>query len=200
VDTLIELYDAVPIENVLATEMFRPREMILLCPPDIEQNREFRRSLRTYFEYRQCPVKLTFIPVSMLDAVKIERVLRELVETHPDCAIDISGGTDAALFAAGAVSGGTPVFTYSRKKNAFFEIKNAPGGVDAEARRAHVVRAADDGGAVFLERARVDDGARIARADPLRRETEEKHARERKERPPRAAETAEGGKPFGEKR
>ena len=125
-DTLIELYDAMPIENVLGTEMFRPREMILICPPDIEQNRQFRRSLRTYFEYRQCPVKLTFIPVSMLDAVKIERVLREVVETHPDCAIDISGGTDAALFAAGAVSGQTPVFTYSRKKNAFFEIKNAP--------------------------------------------------------------------------
>lgn len=125
-DTLIELYDTVPIENVLGTEMFRPRETILICPPEIEQNRQFRRSLRSYFEYRQCPVKLTFIPVSMLDAVKIERVLREVVEAHPDCAIDISGGTDAALFAAGVVSGETPVFTYSRRKNAFFEIKNAP--------------------------------------------------------------------------
>lgn len=125
-NTLIELYDHSPIENVLATEMFRPREMILICPPEIEQDRQLRRSLRTYFEYREVPVKLTFIPVSMLDAVKIERVLREVLDAHPDCAIDIAGGTDASLFAAGAVSGGVAVFTYSRKRNTFFEIKNAP--------------------------------------------------------------------------
>jgi len=124
--TLIELYDTSPIENVLATEMFRPREMILICPPEVEQDRQYRRSLRAYFEYRNCPVKLTFIPVSMLDALKIERVLREVLDAHPDCAIDIAGGTDAALFAAGAVSGGSAVFTYSKKRNAFFEIKNAP--------------------------------------------------------------------------
>lgn len=124
--TLIELYDTAPIENVLAAEMFRPKEMILICPPEVEQNREYRRSLRAYFEYRQCPMKLTFIPVSMLDAVKIERVLREVIEAHPDCAIDIAGGTDASLFAAGAVSGNIAVFTYSQRRNTFFEIKNAP--------------------------------------------------------------------------
>lgn len=124
--TLIELYDTAPIENVLAAEMFRPQELILICPPEVEQNREYRRSLRAYFEYRQCPMKLTFIPVSMLDAVKIERVLREVIEAHPDCAIDIAGGTDASLFAAGAVSGNIAVFTYSQRRNTFFEIKNAP--------------------------------------------------------------------------
>ena len=124
-NTLIELYDDMPIQNVLATEMFRPKEMILICPPEIEQDRQYRRSIRAYFEYRKCPVKLTFIPVSMLDAVKIERVLREVIEAHPDCAIDIAGGTDAALFAAGAVSNDIAVFTYSRKRNTFFDIKNA---------------------------------------------------------------------------
>ena len=125
-NTLIELYDTVPIENVLAAEMFGPQELILICPPEIEQDRQYRRSLRAYFEYRNVKLKLTFIPVSMLDAMKIERVLQEVLDAHPDCAIDISGGTDAALFAAGAVSGEHAVFTYSRKRNAFFEIKNAP--------------------------------------------------------------------------
>ena len=124
--TLIELYDPTPIKNVLGPEMFRPEETIFICPPEVEADRELRKSLRRYFEHRQCPMKLTFIPVSMVDAVKVERVLREVLETHRDCAIDISGGTDATLFAAGAVSGDRPVFTYSRKKNAFFEISNAP--------------------------------------------------------------------------
>ena len=54
-NTLIELFDTSPIENVLATEMFRPKEMILICPPEIEQDRQYRRSLRAYFEYRKCP-------------------------------------------------------------------------------------------------------------------------------------------------
>ena len=124
--TLIELYDERPIDNVLGTEVFRPKETILICPPEVEADRARRKTLRQYFEHRGCPVKLTFIPVSMVDAVKVERTLRQLLETHQDCAIDISGGTDAALFAAGAVSGDTPVYTYSRKKGAFFEIKNAP--------------------------------------------------------------------------
>ena len=124
--TLIELYDQMPIKNVLGPEMFWPEETIFICPPEVESNRELRRSLRKYFEHRNCPMKLTFIPVSMVDAVKVEKVLREVLETHRDSAVDISGGTDATLFAAGAVSENTPVFTYSRKKNAFFEIKNAP--------------------------------------------------------------------------
>ena len=52
--------------------------------------------------------------------------LQEILTTREDCAIDISGGTDAALFAAGMVCRDTPVFTYSRKRNWFFEIQNAP--------------------------------------------------------------------------
>ena len=124
--TLIELYDDRPIENVLGTETFRPEETILICPPEIEGNHALRKAMNQYFEHRQCPVKLTFVPVSLLDANKVEKTLRRLLETHEDCAIDIAGGTDAALFAAGAVSGDASVYTYSRKKNAFFEIRNAP--------------------------------------------------------------------------
>lgn len=124
--TLIELYDTSPIRNVLATVMFRPQEMILICPPEVAEDPNQKRSLRDFFAYLNCPVKLTLIPVTLLDAGKTERVLREVLESHQDCAIDIAGGTDAALFAAGVASGDTPVFTYSVRKDSFFEIKNAP--------------------------------------------------------------------------
>ena len=124
--TLIELYDERPIENVLATETFRPEETVIICPPEVDANLALKKSLEKYFAHRNCPVKLSFLPTSLLDAQQIGKRLQKVLETHDDCAIDIAGGTDAALFAAGTVAGETPVFTYSRKKNAFFEIKNAP--------------------------------------------------------------------------
>ena len=124
--TLIELYDTSPIRNVLSTVMFRPQEMILICPPEVAEDPSQKRSLRDFFAYLNCQVKLTLIPVTLLDAGKTERVLREVLESHQDCAIDIAGGTDASLFAAGVASGNTPVFTYSMRKNTFFEISNAP--------------------------------------------------------------------------
>ena len=98
----------------------------MLCPPEAVSDKALRESLSKYFEYRGCQVKLTTVPVSLLDAAKVEKQLRSILETHEDCAIDISGGTDASLFAAGTACGDTPVFTYSYSKNSFFEIQNAP--------------------------------------------------------------------------
>ena len=123
--TNIELYDDRPIENVLGTEMFRPEETVLICPQEVADDKELQRSIRNYFEYRHVSVKLTFVAASLLDAAKVEKTLKKVLDTHEDCAIDIAGGSEAALFAAGAISGDTPVYTYSRKRNMFFEIKNA---------------------------------------------------------------------------
>lgn len=124
--TLIELFDDRPIENVLSTEIFHPEELILLCPPDQVPLRKLRESVEMYLKHRNCSVKITIIMVSLLDASKVEKQLRKILETHEDCAIDIAGGTEAALFAAGQACGDTPVFTFSRRKNTFFEISNAP--------------------------------------------------------------------------
>ena len=124
--TLIELYDENPIENVLGTEVFRPKEVVLLCPPEVESRRALKESMGNYFRHRGCPVKITIVPVSLLDADKVAKRIREVLATREDCAIDISGGTDAALFAAGLVGADAAVYTYSRKKNAFFEVRNAP--------------------------------------------------------------------------
>ena len=53
--------------------------------------------------------------------------VREVAERYPDCALDIAGGTDAALFAGGLLCAAReiPVFTYSRKRNTFFNIRSA---------------------------------------------------------------------------
>ena len=124
--TLIELYDESPIENVLGTEQFGASHTVFICPPEVAQDKSRKAILEQYFQKRGCEVKITFIPVSLFDANSVSRELGRVLETYEDCCLDISGGTDAALYAAGAVSGDTPVITYSWRKNTFYAIHNAP--------------------------------------------------------------------------
>ena len=126
-DTLIELYDERAIENVLAPDLFRPRRVIYLCPEAVTQDRPLQESLRRFFRERGVDAEIEFVECSLYRADRIAAQLRRLTERFPDCAIDITGGTDAALFAAGMLSAtsSTPVFTYSHKRGRFYDISHA---------------------------------------------------------------------------
>ena len=126
-DTLIELYDERAIENILAPEMFRPKRIIYLCPNEIAQNRKRQEQMRTFFKRRGWEPEVLFQEASLFKADRILRQLLTIGEKYPDCAVDVTGGSDAALFAAGMFSAktGAPAFTYSRKKNSFYDISGA---------------------------------------------------------------------------
>ncbi|MBR5231743.1 MAG: DUF1887 family protein [Clostridia bacterium] len=126
--TLIELYDESPLKNVLASEMFRPERTVFICPPEVGNNKHLQRKLREYFVHRGVKSELEFVTASLLDATQVEKRLLETVKRYPDCALDVAGGTDAALFAGGSLCASFPVpaFTYSRRNNTFYDIKNAP--------------------------------------------------------------------------
>lgn len=125
---MIELYDERPAENVLATEVFRPEQTVFLCPPEIAASLSMKRKICRYFHHRGLSVKVVFLAVDMFSAESVARALRRAAEEYPDAALDVTGGTDAALFAAGlsCAEGGIPAFTYSRKRNCFFGIYRAP--------------------------------------------------------------------------
>ncbi len=139
--TLIELYDERPIENVLGSEVFHPERTVFLCPPDIAHNKNLQDKLRLYFQHRKLNTELVFLESSLYNSGKIEKQLRSVVETYPDCVLDITGGTDAALFAAGQLcaKSDVPVFTYSRRRNRFFNIHNAPYAEELECTLHHNV-------------------------------------------------------------
>lgn len=125
--TLIELYDERPLENFLAAEVFRPERIVYLCPSTIAQSRSEQKKIRDYISWRNLNAETVFLDTSLLHADKVYRQLETVVSKFPDCAIDITGGSDAALFAAGQFCASThlPSFTYSRKKQRFFNISNA---------------------------------------------------------------------------
>ena len=126
-DTLIELYDERAIENILAPDMFRPKRVIYLCPEELIRNRKRQERLKDFFLRRGWEPELIFIETSLFKADRILRQLLDVGEKYPDCAVDVTGGSDAALFAAGMFSAqtGVPAFTYSRKKNRFYDISGA---------------------------------------------------------------------------
>jgi len=126
--TLIELYDERPIENVLSAEMFRPERIVYICPENIFKDKQKHRSLIEYYKHRGIELELVFLKTRFYEMDAVLSLLRETVKKYPDCALDVSGGTDDALFAAGRLSAELelPVFTYSRKLNRYFEISGAP--------------------------------------------------------------------------
>ena len=109
--------------------MFRPERVVYVCPEDIGSGkaRSCSKAARLFpppragagAEFRQG--EAFYEASAMLD------LFRGIVEQYPDCAIDITGGTDAALFAAGLLCAETniQVVTYSRRKNCFYNIRGA---------------------------------------------------------------------------
>ena len=126
-NTLIELYDERAIENILAPDMFHPRRIVYLCPREVLRDHTRQQKLAAFYRKRGWEPELIFVGTSLFEADRILRQLFTIEEKYPDCAIDVTGGSDAALFAAGmfAARKGVPAFTYSRRKNRFYDISGA---------------------------------------------------------------------------
>ena len=125
--TLIELYDERPLENVLGVEVFRPERVVYVCPDDFHDEKRVRARLEAYFKHRGLTPELIFVRASVYETEEMLALFCSITEKYPDCAMDITGGTDAVLFAAGllCVSADIPVFTYSRRRNCFYDIRGA---------------------------------------------------------------------------
>ena len=126
-NTLIELYDERAIENVLSADMFRPQRIVYLSPTEVAQSRKRQEQIGDFFRYRGWNPELIFVETSQYKVDRVLRLLLSISEKFPDCALDVTGGSDAELFAAGmfAAQANACVFTYSRRKNRFYNISGA---------------------------------------------------------------------------
>ena len=115
-ETLIELLDRRPLENILGAEVFHPKRVVYICPEFAARSAALHKKMRAYFERRGQRVELIFFKADVYDADAVLALLRTILARYDDCAMDITGGTDAVLFAAGLLGAEAqiPVFTYSR--------------------------------------------------------------------------------------
>lgn len=126
-DTLIELYDERPAENVLSTEVFQPKRTVFLCPSEWTGSNAARRRILRYFRHRSLSVDVIFRQVNRYSAESIVDALGQVLAEYPEAVLDVTGGSETALFAAGLCCAkvGLPALTYSRKRNCFFSIYKA---------------------------------------------------------------------------
>ena len=133
-DTLIELCDERPMENVLATDVFRPKRTVFICEKAMANDKDAQKKLREYFRYRGVDTELDFFSAKQYSASSVLTELKKVVSMYPECVLDITGGTDDELFASGLLCAekDIPVFTYSIKLNRFFNINRAsfPDGLE----------------------------------------------------------------------
>ena len=125
--TLIELFDNRPIENILASEVFKPEKVIFLVTEDNVKMEATKQKYTAYLRHKNVSTEIVYVKADLYDTYDILEKLERIINENPDCCLDITGGTDAALFAAGllAYRSSVPVFTYSRRKNTFFNISGA---------------------------------------------------------------------------
>ena len=131
--TLLEIFDERPMENVLATDTFRPETTIFLCPEAVAGDAALQDVYRRYFLHRGLSTKAVFVKTDLMAVGPVINALRRLTAEYEDCALDITGGSDAVLFACGlfCAEEPLPVFTFSRRSSRFYNIRNA-GFVDRQ--------------------------------------------------------------------
>ena len=121
--TLIELFDTEPIYNYLAATVFKPQKVCFIG--DYESlDIDAVSAAKKYASLTGLDCSFSFVAADSNDFDEMRRKLREVIrrekEAGNECTVDVTGGRDLALVAAGSlIPDGTKVVFYDRKENVF---------------------------------------------------------------------------------
>lgn len=119
--TIIELFDKEPIRNILAATLLKPERVVFLGQKDMDKDR-----ILNFFHHMKLNVEVEFIYVEP-NMEYIFQTLEGLYKKYPDSSINITGGSNLELIAAGRISQkyDMPLFYYNAEKNVFINIRNS---------------------------------------------------------------------------
>ncbi len=121
--TLIELFDQEPIYNYLAATVFRPQKVIFLGDESSLDTDE-KSATKKYSELMGLDCEFTFVSADSdnYDEMrsKLTKIIAEEKAVGNECTVDVTGGRDLALVAAGGlIPDKAQVIYYDRTVNAF---------------------------------------------------------------------------------
>lgn len=100
IQTIVELYDKEPIENVLAACIFKPELLIYIC--DVRDN-SWRKENAVYrmLRLRGLETQVRFFYIDTNNITAIRKTMVAITRDYPKCVFDCSGGKDLVLLTAG---------------------------------------------------------------------------------------------------
>ena len=110
--TLIELYVNEQYDNLLAAYVFKPQRVVFVCT-DVSPDKQTRQSMLNFLKGVRNDIEVEFVYAGNKLADVLFDKMAELALKYPDCAVEMSGGSTAALVAAQS-------FCYKHKINAFY--------------------------------------------------------------------------------
>ena len=118
-ETLIELYDERPLENVLGVDMFHPKRVVYICTGSIASDLNLQNKLRLYFRHRGLHVELIFYRAGMYDA-DIESQMKTVSDATGNAWVELSQEDLDRIWAA----------TFEAKADAAMSTASANGKAD----------------------------------------------------------------------
>ena len=110
--TLIELYVNEQYDNLLAAYVFKPERVVFVCS-EYSPSKLARQSINAFLIGIRKDTEVEFVYVGNKTADALFEKIGEVCLKYPDCAVEMTGGSEAALLAAGA-------FCTKHKINAFY--------------------------------------------------------------------------------
>lgn len=102
---LIELHDPhQPLDNVIAATVLQPDVMVLIGDRKIEKNK-YRKPLLSFLDMEGIHVRLDYRTCNLHDVQQVISCLNDVLDAYgqDNCTVDVGGGSDALLLAAGYV-------------------------------------------------------------------------------------------------
>ncbi len=101
--TIAELFSPEPAENLLAALSLMPERVIYLGSRSVMTDGRIAAT-RAFFKGRKHPAKLLFLRVEDRDYAGAGNAIRDILEKYPDCAFEMTGGSDLLLAALGSAA------------------------------------------------------------------------------------------------
>ncbi len=122
-ETLVELFDKEPVENIYAATAFCPKRVVYLGDARL-MTAGRQESTRRFFARKGLPSELHFYEIRTDDVEQIGTVLEEITQRFGGCVFDVTGGTDLLLVSAGMLCARKkiPVLFFNIHTGAFVNV------------------------------------------------------------------------------
>lgn len=125
IKTLVELFDACQIENVIAALRFKPEKIVFVGFKKIMTNKKIG-ALERFFEMRKLNIKLEYRVVSRYNYDEIVGEINNIIDENEDVCFDLTGGKELVLVAMGEISAvrNVPMIQFDVRTGDMLRVKN----------------------------------------------------------------------------